>query len=449
MTNKPILSVLVPSRERSEALKFSLDSLGLERNNLEVLVWVDDDDPELDKYHKLFDAKAHIKIFIKPRVRYYKFHEMLNFLALQATGGWLWLWNDDAYMENPDWYNIFLNAASRNKPSKEPVVLSLCAKGETDNRLFPVVSRKYFEILGHISLNTACDIWINSVAKKAKIEEQIFGMRPRHRKFGEDKKLGDLIDNTSNYIASIKAKSRYFGARSSWVRNTINMDSLKIIDWLKENNNKKWTLNYILKQANIDPEEDAPKPIEIPNVSRYDLLKWLRELDFKTGVEVGVRSGDYSKVICELNPQMQIWGVDSWTSYEGYSESIRKENFDFLEAQTREKLKAYTRQYHIIKEFSMDAVKKFKDNSLDFVYIDANHSDPYITQDISEWSKKVKSGGIVSGHDYSWDPQYDVNLAVHKYVKENNIRIWFVLGLESRMRSVVREKWRTWMWIKE
>lgn len=48
----------------------------------------------------------------------------------------------------------------------------------------------------------------------------------------------------------------------------------------------------------------------------------------------------------------------------------------------------------------MDAVRWFDDNTLDFVFIDANHDYKHFAEDLREWHKKVKPGGIVSGHDW-------------------------------------------------
>ena len=50
----------------------------------------------------------------------------------------------------------------------------------------------------------------------------------------------------------------------------------------------------------------------------------------------------------------------------------------------------------------MEALADFEDNSLDFVYIDANHDFVNFTQDLHEWYKKVRVGGIISGHDYAY-----------------------------------------------
>lgn len=216
------------------------------------------------------------------------------------------------------------------------------------------------------------------------------------------------------------------------------------------------TLKYILEKFNLKMGEDAL--IEIPNVGRNDLAYWLHELEFNTGVEVGVAGGEYSETICKANPQMKIYGVDLWKGYEGYKHHIDKETFNGLYEEAKNRLSKYP-NYEIIKELSMDALKRFANESLDFVYIDANHEDPYITQDIVEWYKKIRPGGIIAGHDYirnsiagkdEHDAKEDWNVkdAVNKFVTDNNIMPWFLLGLNAKKPGMIRDKSRSWMWIK-
>lgn len=214
-------------------------------------------------------------------------------------------------------------------------------------------------------------------------------------------------------------------------------------------NTNSTTLDYILKKFNIVFDENTIMPIEIPSTSRYDLAKWLRELNFKAGVEVGVAAGDYSRVLCELNPQMQLWGVDAWKSYDGYTD-YPQEALDAFYGEAKKRLRSFRKRYHILKKFSVDAVCDFEDNSIDFVYIDANHIEPFISQDISLWSQKVRIGGIVAGHDYIKrikDP-WVVKDAVDKYVEESGISPLFVLGLKGVTPGMVRENTRSWMWVK-
>lgn len=208
------------------------------------------------------------------------------------------------------------------------------------------------------------------------------------------------------------------------------------------------TLKFIVDKYNLDTDKKII--VEISNVGRSNLADWIHELDFKTGVEVGVANGYFSEILCKANPQMKLIGIDPWLPYAEYSDYKKQSTFNALENEAIEKLSKFT-NYEFMKEMSMDAVKKFEDNSLDFVFIDANHKDPYITQDIEEWSKKVKSGGIVSGHDFVKiaDVNWNVKDAVLRYVVKQNIKPLLVLGASARKTGTIRELHRSWMFVKK
>lgn len=60
---------------------------------------------------------------------------------------------------------------------------------------------------------------------------------------------------------------------------------------------------------------------------------------------------------------------------------------------------------HIINPVRMnsdDAVKIYRDNSLDFVLVDGSHEYNQVYKDVSQWLKKIKPGGIIAGDDYDW-----------------------------------------------
>ncbi|KKL18297.1 hypothetical protein LCGC14_2476930 [marine sediment metagenome] len=81
------------------------------------------------------------------------------------------------------------------------------------------------------------------------------------------------------------------------------------------------------------------------------------------------------------------------------------------------------KRVEIIKDYSENAVNLFREYSLDFVYIDANHSYKYVYQDLELWSSKVKSGGIIAGHDVflKRTNSYEVLNAVKDFCYRNNI----------------------------
>ena len=51
---------------------------------------------------------------------------------------------------------------------------------------------------------------------------------------------------------------------------------------------------------------------------------------------------------------------------------------------------------------SLDALQFFKDGELDFIYIDGDHRYEGVLADLKGWRKKLKEGGILAGHDWSW-----------------------------------------------
>jgi predicted O-methyltransferase YrrM len=52
-----------------------------------------------------------------------------------------------------------------------------------------------------------------------------------------------------------------------------------------------------------------------------------------------------------------------------------------------------------IKMTSAEGSKLYKDHSIDFVYIDADHTYRAVVDDINNWISKVKKGGYLGGHD--------------------------------------------------
>lgn len=210
------------------------------------------------------------------------------------------------------------------------------------------------------------------------------------------------------------------------------------------------TAKYIRKKYNFKTDV-----VEIPNVTRDDLAVLFHELDFRVGAEIGVAAGEYSEIIMQCNPQLErMYGVDPHLPYKGYKDFVRLGTFDSLERQAHDRLDKYP-NYTFVKEFSVEASKQFEDGSLDFVYIDANHSDPYVTQDIEAWTPKVRKDGIVAGHDYARikgnaledSKNWAVIPAINKFARENNYQL-YIWGLEAKLPGLKRDGSRSWMFIK-
>ena len=174
--------------------------------------------------------------------------------------------------------------------------------------------------------------------------------------------------------------------------------------------------------------------------TREKLVDLFVEKGLKVGAEIGVEQGEYTEVLCKSG--LEIYAIDAWKAYKGYRDHVNQKKLDGFLEKVKERLAPYN--CHIMKGFSLDAIKHFKDGSLDFVYIDANHRFIDIAQDIWHWSRKVRKGGIVAGHDYKIFPgKYGLDACHVKYVvdawaKSNNIEI-----------SATKERTPSWFYIKQ
>ena len=155
--------------------------------------------------------------------------------------------------------------------------------------------------------------------------------------------------------------------------------------------------------------------------NRMELAVYFRDQGYTMGVEVGVFNGFYSEVLMETIPNLRLWGVDPYMVYEGYRDHKFVKSMQDAEAFAHGLLEGYP-QYEFLKMTSQEAAMKFDPNSLDFVFIDGNHAFEYVKEDLELWTPKVKSGGIVSGHDYYVTPHGNVGVirAVNDFVASNN-----------------------------
>ncbi len=151
------------------------------------------------------------------------------------------------------------------------------------------------------------------------------------------------------------------------------------------------------------------------------------------GAEIGVWRG-YMSVALLSRRDLTLYMVDNWEglSEPGYTSEDQPCNMEFATSNT---VYAAPRR-HILQMDSVEAAKRLDDGSLDFVFIDADHSYKAVVDDIQAWMPKIKKGGWLSGHDYNnprgpWGAE--VKQAVDEAVEKNGWKLeldqqttWFV-----------------------
>jgi len=193
------------------------------------------------------------------------------------------------------------------------------------------------------------------------------------------------------------------------------------------------TEEYIANKYGIDLINSI---IQIP-INRFELLGLFAELECATGVEIGVNNGRFAKRMCETIPNLIYYGVDPYQTYDGYEIVTHSATYRRSLMKATDAVRGYNAT--IIKDFSALAYKIFDDSSVDFVYIDGNHDFEYVFSDILLWYPKIRSGGIISGHDYKDSFDSAVKRAVDWCVSLFHINRLFIT---SKERDI------SWFWIK-
>lgn len=210
------------------------------------------------------------------------------------------------------------------------------------------------------------------------------------------------------------------------------------------------TLEYIAKKFELNLNQKSP--INIEKINRTIMAQTLHELGLNKGVEVGVAQGDHSLILCKNMPNIELYCVDPWKPYDGYMEY--RNRIVRYGQEAKSKLDPYN--VHYMETFSMEAVKEFPLGSLDFVYIDGAHDFKNVADDICEWSKRVKIGGIVYGHDFKRRNRPEDKATIHvkdvvqAYVYAHGVSPWFVLGIKSNHKDgMYREGVQSWMFVRQ
>lgn len=184
------------------------------------------------------------------------------------------------------------------------------------------------------------------------------------------------------------------------------------------------TAEFLHKRFN--PRSDQIPPVRIKRFKRGDLAALFAELEFTTGAEIGVAEGFYSYELCRVNPHLeQHYCVDLWDTY--YRDETKLKNREMQDdayKQAVQNLAAYPVKF--IRESSATAHWQIADGTLDYIYIDGDHSFDYVMTDLIWWSRKVRSGGVVSGHDAYRFRGAGVVDAVSAYTTAHQIREWFL-----------------------
>lgn len=161
---------------------------------------------------------------------------------------------------------------------------------------------------------------------------------------------------------------------------------------------------------------------------------------YKIGCEIGVFTAGHAQAILANSNIEKLYCVDSYiapmnivtTITEGFQKNYWQACWDTIYYYAVDKLSAFGDRVQFFRLAADKAASRIADDSLDFVFIDGDHSYRGALEDCKNYYDKVRSGGIISGDDYDID---DVGRAVREFFGQKSLvvniypgqtRFWWV-----------------------
>jgi len=153
--------------------------------------------------------------------------------------------------------------------------------------------------------------------------------------------------------------------------------------------------------------------------------------------EVGVFAGDFSRAIAAICDPARLVLVDAFSAWsfscDENGANPRTLSGDFLLTEARSLAKPRD-GVEVYSGLSSQVLPTLADHSLDFIYLDADHSYAGAKSDLAEAWRLVRYGGFIAGHDYSINAEkcadashygnFGVKQAVDEFLAEHDLKLY-------------------------
>lgn len=154
--------------------------------------------------------------------------------------------------------------------------------------------------------------------------------------------------------------------------------------------------------------------------SRNEML--LRVPKNEIGAELGVHRGDFSVILHHTTKPTILYLVDLW---EPLFPNLGYYRWDNYESLVKLKFNSEEGVYTYRKKI-VDWLKSLSDNTLDWVYLDADHTYSNTRVELDELHRVVKPNGLIMGHDFTVKPNAwgtGVPRAVLESIQDGKLKI--------------------------
>ncbi|MEC9346067.1 MAG: class I SAM-dependent methyltransferase [Pseudomonadota bacterium] len=144
-------------------------------------------------------------------------------------------------------------------------------------------------------------------------------------------------------------------------------------------------------------------PRSAPTKHYRVLVELVKANGWSRGAEIGVLKGKTLGVLLSECPALHMTGVDLWERHAPADVAGHEtyERYDMARVQTAAFAVAdrFPGRCYLIREDSVKAAALVDDGALDFVFIDAAHTQEATRRNIVAWRPKAR---VMLGHDWWW-----------------------------------------------
>lgn len=167
--------------------------------------------------------------------------------------------------------------------------------------------------------------------------------------------------------------------------------------------------------------------------TREDLVKELIQPG-SVGAEIGVYRGGFSRKIYDLCKPAYLYCIDAWEHYKEYEvdslcHTNQDDNYQATKNEMRDAIEAG--RCLVVRDRSIEVAKRWN-APLDWIFLDSIHTYEFVKEDLQEWSKHIKPGGVIMCHDFTEISagaiamKFGVVKAVNEFCKEHGWTITHV-----------------------
>jgi hypothetical protein len=202
----------------------------------------------------------------------------------------------------------------------------------------------------------------------------------------------------------------------------------------------------------------CPSPIPVLQ-NRLDIPLVFEQEKMMRGAELGVLHGAYARDTLQRWPSaVEYVLVDLWAPQENYrdlanaAQAVQDKRMNEAIENTRH----WSNKVRICRNFTTVCATRYPNDYFDTLYVDARHDRLGVIEDLEAWWPKVKSDGLVCGHDFvlqdegpeqsgqDWTKNFDGSIDTSRRAVRGAVEDWAARHKRQIQVTYRESDWPSW-----